>query len=228
MARQSSDFLSKSTSIGIITTPFKWICIILLIVIILFISSISIQSYFGQEHLLEAELLKTQQVFSSIENDDVPFHIKITRFAYETLYLAIFNVTGIESLLSEAQSDAINFGLAGMLDSFKPELAILNDTLKIISIRIGNISAFFPLLFISISSAFFDGLMKRKVRQQNAGRESAAIYHRAKFWRTGILWTTIFIYLSMPFSIDPIILLIPITLLSIAIFLQAKYLKKYL
>ena len=70
--------------------------------------------------------------------------------------------------------------------------------------------------------------MKRKVRQQNAGRESAAIYHRAKFWRTGILWTTIFIYLSMPFSIDPIILLIPITLLSIAIFLQAKYLKKYL
>lgn len=67
MARQSSDFLSKSTSIGIITTPFKWICIILLIVIILFISSISIQSYFGQEHLLEAELLKTQQVFSSIE-----------------------------------------------------------------------------------------------------------------------------------------------------------------
>lgn len=115
-----------------------------------------------------------------------------------------------------------------MLENFTEKLSILNDTLKIIAIRIGNIMAFIPLLIIMVCSTVFDGFMMRKIRQQNAARESAAIYHRAKFWRSGIIWTTVLIYLSMPFSVDPIILLLPVVLLSITGFFQAKYLKKYL
>ena len=228
MVNQSPEFLAKSTSIGFLTKPFKWAFIILLVTAILFFSSVTIQTYFGQDDLLKSELIQTQEIFAQSSTTELPFHIVVIRWIYDGLYLVIFKLSGIDPLLNGQQNDALSSSFAGMLENFATELTILNDTLKIIAIRIGNIMAFIPLLIIMVGSAVFDGFMKRKIRQQNAARESAAIYHRAKFWRSGIIWTTVFIYLSMPFAIDPIIVLLPVVLLCITGFFQAKYLKKYL
>ncbi|RKV63412.1 MAG: hypothetical protein D8H97_43775, partial [Neisseria sp.] len=60
MANQSPEFLAKSTSIGFLTKPFKWTFIILLVTAILFFSSVTIQTYFGQDDLLKSELIRTQ------------------------------------------------------------------------------------------------------------------------------------------------------------------------
>ncbi|MBR0129190.1 MAG: DUF4400 domain-containing protein, partial [Neisseriaceae bacterium] len=86
----------------------------------------------------------------------------------------------------------------------------LHSTLKIISLRIGNaaIYIFYSLLLGII--ALIDGLNARKIRQANAGRESASLYHRAKYLRTGILFSSIFLYLTLPFAINPQWLMLPV------------------
>lgn len=118
----------------------------------------------------------------------------------------------------------MQFVLAGL----EPHLDTLNDTLKVLAIRIGNIVAFMPLALVIATVSLTDGLSQRKIRQANAARESAAIYHRAKYWRMGIIWLTCLTYFCSPFPLHPAMLLIPLALLGILIYLQAKYLKKYL
>ena len=83
-------------------------------------------------------------------------------------------------------------------------------------------------LGLEFETALFDGLMQCKIRQKNASRESAGIYHRAKYWRTGLVSLVILIYLCLPIAIPHYLLLVPIGLLASLVFIQAKFLKKYL
>ena len=94
--------------------------------------------------------------------------------------------------------------------------------------RLGNIA--FLSIFASYLSllAVIDGFVQRRIRQENASRESAGIYHRAKYWRTGIVSTSSVLYLSAPFPVSPLWLLIPVCGGAGMLYLQAKYLKKYL
>lgn len=227
--RKQGNFLTEAMSIRFLLSPFKLVLTVLFIVGFLFISSLIAQTWFHQPVLLEQELAYTDILFAdSNKTEDVDFHISLIRYCYDSLYWIFFDVTGLNTMFEDGPTNLIQEITVDSLYPYKNQLEILNQTLKIISIRLGNLFAYFPLLICLLGAAIWDGFMQRKVRQQNAARESAAIYHRAKYWRTGWVWMSMLVYLCIPIALPPTLLLIPITLLSVLAFTQAKYLKKYL
>ena len=225
--RKQGNFLTEALSVRFLFAPFKLIITVLFIVGFLFISSLIAQNWFHQPDLLERELAYTQIIFSD-EGSESDFHILLVRHSYDILYWFFFETTGLNTMFVYGPSNGFQEILVNSFYNHQEKIEILNQTLKIISIRLGNLVAYLPLLLLLLITSVFDGFMQRKVRQQNASRESAGIYHRAKYWRTGLVWMVILIYLCVPFAIPPTLLVIPVVLLSVLAFTQAKYLKKYL
>lgn len=74
-----------------------------------------------------------------------------------------------------------------------------------------------------------DGLVERDLRRFSAGRESSYIFHIAKRAVTPMIILTWAIYLAMPFSIHPALVIVPFSILC-AVFIRvtASSFKKYL
>ena len=228
MRKQNGGFLGEALSVRSLFAPFRLAVTVLFIILVLFAFSFVNQSWFHQPDLLRQELAYTQIFFEKKKKKDATFHIMVIRYCYDALYWLFFKLTGLSTLF---ENDSINGAQELLVDAFYPysdKLEVLNQTLKIISIRLGNLFAYLPLLICLASAALFDGLMQRKIRQKNASRESAGIYHRAKYWRTGLVSLVILIYLCLPIAIPHYLLLVPIGLLASLVFIQAKFLKKYL
>lgn len=226
--RKAGSFITEAISIRFLLAPLKLLVTILLIMMVLFVSSLITQSWFHQPALLEQELAHTQAIFEAASTPNDDFHIILIRRCYDTLYWFFFELTGLHELFVFGPKSELGQMVGDALLPHQDKIEILNQTLKIISIRMGNLFAYLPLLLCITITTVFDGLMQRKIRQQNAARESAGIYHRAKYWRTGMVWTAILVYLYLPISISPTWIMVPICLIGVLVFLQAKYLKKYL
>ena len=226
--RKNGNFLTDTLSVQSLLSPFKILFIIIFIVGFLFVSSVIAQTWFHQPDLLKQELLYTEAVFADSGGNQTDFHILIIRYCYNGLYWLFFELTGITAMFADGPDNLVQEFVVDILYPYKNHIEILNQTLKIISIRLGNLFAYMPLLACLLVAAVYDGFMKRKIRQQNAARESAGIYHRAKYWRTRWVWSSILLYMCLPFALPPILLGIPITLICVMFFVQAKYLKKYL
>ena len=222
-----NEFMKESTILRTLTLPFRSMRILIFVILILFGSSIALQTYFHRPALLTQELTLAQKIGTTHsiysqhsakeETQQItkpPMNIAVTRHTYNGLYWLFFKATHLEEVSANNQ-------FYGYIQQF-------NGTLKIISMRLGNAAIYiFYALFLGII-ALIDGLNARKIRQANAARESASLYHRAKYLRTGILWSSIFLYLVLPIAINPQWLLVPVVCIALSVFMQAKYLKKYL
>lgn len=86
-----------------------------------------------------------------------------------------------------------------------------------------------PLFLLASFTGFVDGLMRRDLRKFGAGRESSFVYHRAKQAVIPLLIVPWVIYLSLPFSLNPIAILLPCAvILGAAVAITATTFKKYL
>ncbi|MCK8663715.1 TIGR03747 family integrating conjugative element membrane protein [Pseudomonas azerbaijanoccidens] len=86
-----------------------------------------------------------------------------------------------------------------------------------------------PLFLLAMFTGFVDGLMRRDLRKFGAGRESSFVYHRAKRAVIPLLIVPWFIYLSLPFSLNPLAVFLPFAaLLGVATAITASTFKKYL
>ncbi|WP_420234891.1 TIGR03747 family integrating conjugative element membrane protein [Pseudomonas sp. ABY48] len=86
-----------------------------------------------------------------------------------------------------------------------------------------------PLFLLASFTGFVDGLMRRDLRKYGAGRESSFVYHRAKRAVIPLLIVPWVIYLSLPFSINPIAILLPCAvMLGTTVAITATTFKKYL
>jgi integrating conjugative element membrane protein (TIGR03747 family) len=86
-----------------------------------------------------------------------------------------------------------------------------------------------PLFLLVMLTGFVDGLMRRDLRKFGAGRESSFVYHRAKRAVTPLLVVPWIIYLSLPFSLNPLAILIPCAaMLGVTTAITAATFKKYL
>ena len=228
-----NEFMKESAILRTLTLPFRSMRVIIFAILILFGTTVILQTYFHKQALLAQELQLAQQLgltkpitgrlkapktplpeAQQMAQEEIkpPLNISITRHTYRGFQLIFFKLLRLD-------------GLSG---NFAEHIQNFDDTLKVISMRIGNIAIYlFFTIYLSII-ALIDGLNARKIRQANAARESASLYHRAKFLRTGILWSSVFIYLTLPITINPQWLLIPVIGIAVSIFVQAKYLKKYL
>lgn len=206
--------------------PFKTAYVFFVIVLLIFGSSMIAQTYFHQPSLLQQEIQQMSSGSLNSKADDV--NIQVAKISYSALNTLFFDWTYINTALKAQKESDSGYQFKQVLLPYMEVLRHFDETLKVISIRLGNISLFIGLSIIFFVVACIDGLTMRAIRQKNASRESAGIYHRAKYWRVGITWLSILIYLSLPISINPYWLIFPISFVAIMIFLQAKYLKKYL
>lgn len=86
-----------------------------------------------------------------------------------------------------------------------------------------------PLIFMAVFVGLIDGLVKRDIRRFEAGYESGFVYHRARSFLLPTIALPWMLYLAMPFSVSPLIILIPCALLiGITMNITAASFKKYL
>ncbi|CAK7008679.1 TIGR03747 family integrating conjugative element membrane protein [Saezia sanguinis] len=86
-----------------------------------------------------------------------------------------------------------------------------------------------PLMLLAIIVGLIDGLVKRDIRRMTAGYESGFIYHRARTFLIPFLVLPWMAYLAMPWSISPILVLLPgAMLLGTAVNITAASFKRYL
>jgi len=86
-----------------------------------------------------------------------------------------------------------------------------------------------PLFLLAAFVGLVDGLVRRDLRRFSAGRESGFIYHRA---RASLMPLAVFpwvVYLALPVSVHPLLVLLPCALmLGIAVSIAAGSFKKHL
>lgn len=86
-----------------------------------------------------------------------------------------------------------------------------------------------PLFLMAAFVGLVDGLVRRDIRRFGAGRESGFIYHRAKASLMPLAVLPWVIYLALPVSISPLLILLPsAVLLGLATDIAAGSFKKYL
>ncbi|MBE8591330.1 TIGR03747 family integrating conjugative element membrane protein [Pseudomonas sp. MAFF 301449] len=86
-----------------------------------------------------------------------------------------------------------------------------------------------PLFLLASFTGFVDGLMRRDLRKFGAGRESSFVYHRVKRAVVPLLVVPWIIYLSIPFSLNPMAVFLPCAvLLGVTMAISAATFKKYL
>ncbi|WP_121207404.1 TIGR03747 family integrating conjugative element membrane protein [Pseudomonas aeruginosa] len=86
-----------------------------------------------------------------------------------------------------------------------------------------------PLFILAAFIGLVDGLVRRDVRKFGAGRESGFVYHRAKATLMPLAILPWIIYLTLPVSVHPLLVLLPCAvLLGVVVCITAASFKKYL
>lgn len=100
---------------------------------------------------------------------------------------------------------------------------------ELYAIRLTVLGLAAPLFVLLLWVGLVDGLVQRDLRRWGGGRESAYVYHYAK--RSNLVFIAVgaIVYLAMPVSIHPAVILVPFaTACAVSVNLTASRFKKYL
>ncbi len=102
-------------------------------------------------------------------------------------------------------------------------------TLLTFLVRVMILFLTLPLFGMAAIVGLVDGLVRRDLRKFGAGRESGFLYHRARATIMPLIALPCMLYLSLPVSVHPLLVLLPSSaLLGVAVNLTAGSFKKYL
>lgn len=86
-----------------------------------------------------------------------------------------------------------------------------------------------PLFIIAAFTGFVDGLVRRDIRRFGAGRESGFLHHRAKATMMPLAVLPWIVYLALPVSVDPLVVLLPcVAIFGVSVGVTIGTFKKYL
>ncbi len=107
-------------------------------------------------------------------------------------------------------------------------LAVVYTTLTFLA-RLVVLTLSIPLFLMAAFTGLVEGLVRRDLRRFGAGRESGFIYHRAKRLIVPLSVAPWIIYLALPVSWPPVLVLLPCAAaLGMAVSITAGSFKKYL
>jgi integrating conjugative element membrane protein (TIGR03747 family) len=116
-----------------------------------------------------------------------------------------------------------------VLPSAKALLQVSIGALELTGLRLLNLAVQVPVFVWVGLVGLTDGLVQRELRKFQGGRESALIYHRARSAIFPAVLAGMLLYLALPLTTSPDLLLAPFALLfGMAIALSARAFKKYL
>jgi len=183
--------------------------------------------------MLEAEIghLGTDLRRSLVSSDPVKL---ANRVADKTRHI-LFVRTGVVDLLAriEAQPAPTAQGLnAGLHDLLRPALQYVTAAMQVtqvFAVRLVILTLSTPVFGLFSLVALVDGFVRRDLRRWGGGRESSFVYHWAKRSAMPLLVLSWVIYLALPFSLHPSLVVLPFAVLfALSVAVTASRFKKYL
>ena len=100
---------------------------------------------------------------------------------------------------------------------------------QVFSVRMAILTLAMPIFLLFSLVALVDGLVQRDLRRWGGGRESSFVYHYAKKAALPLVVITWVVYLALPFSLHPSIIVLPFaSLFAMSVAVTASTFKKYL
>jgi integrating conjugative element membrane protein (TIGR03747 family) len=100
---------------------------------------------------------------------------------------------------------------------------------QVFSVRLAILTLAMPIFLLFSLVALVDGLVQRDLRRWGGGRESSFVYHYAKKAALPLVVITWVVYLALPFSLYPSIIVLPFaSLFAMSVAVTASTFKKYL
>ncbi len=146
------------------------------------------------------------------------------------LYHALFVAPAIEQIITADPHQLTPFDqtVQRFFVSMLSALQVAMLATKLYGLRVALwLSAILPVV-LGYAVGMIDGLVERSIRRYSGGRESATLYHRAKYAIAGVVGVSLFLYVCVPITFDlqrgSWVIAAGIGVLSR---LQWKYYKKY-
>ena len=119
--------------------------------------------------------------------------------------------------------------VAAALGSIQPYLAVVPVVTQTFIVRLCVLALATPVFTLCGIVGLAEGLMRRDLRRWGGGRESSFIYHHGKQVLAPALLAAWMLYLAMPVSLPPSLILLPFALLfGVGVAVTASTFKKYL
>ncbi len=101
--------------------------------------------------------------------------------------------------------------------------------IQVFAVRLAVLILAFPAFVLLAMLGLIDGLVQRDIRRWSGGRESSFVYH----WAKKILYPSLIlpwiIYLAMPVSVHPNLIVLPFAVLfAVSVTVMASTFKKYI
>lgn len=184
--------------------------------------------------LNEVDNFSTTFTQSLILNKPVQLLNELLTVSYEWLFIKTGLVDQLQAIITPKSTDsATKLSVRTYVASVATELhtyllAAAYTTLTFI-VRLMILILSMPLILLAILVGLIDGLVKRDLRRFVAGHESGFIYHRARGFILPTIALPWVIYLALPFSVEPLWIMVPCALLAgIVMNITAASFKKYL
>ena len=188
----------------------------------------------GSEHaqkMLEIEIEYLNQDFRKSIVTSSP--ARFAREMADTSYYYLFEWTGLirffqwaGSATPESRLHQYAHHIATTLWDYI--LAMIAVT-QVFAVRLSILILAIPVILLALIAGFTDGLVQRDLRRWGGGRESSFLYHHAKKVILPAIISAWVVYLAMPFSVHPSLIIVPFTLMAgIAMAVTTSTFKKYL
>lgn len=226
--------------LGLPLALFGILCASLFISIIVEIVGMSFfwadEGYQHAQSMFYAELEQFSEIFtqSIVHSNPVQFVTWVLEVTHEWLFVrtgiteqaqAIVTPTDLDSARKLRFREFIALAYSNIQDYV---LAAAFTTLTFI-LRVMVLFLSLPLILLAIFVGLIDGLVRRDIRRIVAGHESGFIYHRARSMLIPLTVLPWMVYLAMPWSVSPLLVLLPgAILLGAAVNITAGSFKRYI
>lgn len=186
--------------------------------------------YFGSWGRDEAHLLA---LFRDALGDFAPgeplAHVAgVAKFITDLLHRVLFVATGMDGVHPANSGGQLDKVVGSLMSQLGPSLRVVIVSTQVFGLRMASLAGMLPLVLLGYVVAHVDGNCERAIRRACAGRESANLYHRAKYMQYGLLGALLMATLCLPMHLDPVItMLLFVCAVTVLARVQWTYYKKY-
>lgn len=178
------------------------------------------------ETMLNTEFgyLSSDFIDSFILSDPVQYTETLVKDTYELIAIK----TGLMEMINAQITDNSSF-VTKIVNSIGVYIKAVINIILVFLVRLVILVLSTPIFLLAAVVGAVDGLVRRDIRRFGAGRESSFLYFHAKAWVTPMLVLTWLIYLSIPFSVHPNLIFIPMAFLfGLSLSITFGSFKKYI
>lgn len=185
------------------------------------------------ERMLQQELQYLNRDFrqSAIVKSPMRF---AERFS-QNFYDLTFKKTGIQSAViwlatpTQTRSGQFRKSLHRLFQMVEAYVLAARTVTQIFGVRLAVLTLAMPAFVLLGATGLVDGLVQRDIRRWSGGRESSFVYHWAKKALYPSLILPWIVYLAMPVSVHPNLVVLPFAVLfAVSLLVMSSTFKKYL